>query len=295
MALLRVIVKPCAPPLRGCRATQSFYGGSTGWQRAGSPRYHLFRPLYGAWSGRRLSRRALCGSLDPRHRLLSSKYNPARTYTAEGTVGIGGMYMCIYGMDSPGGYQLVGRTLPIWNKFVKNSQFESDKPWLLRFFDQVKFHPVSEEELTAERESFRAGRSSIRISEEIFDWAAYREFLETNAGDIAERRARQAAAFRTEVAHWMQSEPAFSALSSSTASPEAEIPVGHQVSAQMHGSVWKVLVEPGERVEFKQVLLIIEAMKMEVAVLAPIAGVIKSTRCRAGQPVSAGDILAVIQ
>jgi urea carboxylase len=48
--------------------------------------------------------------IDPRHRLLSSKYNPARTFTAEGTVGIGGMYMCIYGMDSPGGYQLIGRT-----------------------------------------------------------------------------------------------------------------------------------------------------------------------------------------
>jgi allophanate hydrolase subunit 1 len=43
--------------------------------------------------------------VDPRHRLLTSKYNPARTYTAEGTVGIGGVYMCIYGMDSPGGYQ----------------------------------------------------------------------------------------------------------------------------------------------------------------------------------------------
>ena len=58
--------------------------------------------------------------IDPRHRLLTSKYNPARTFTAEGTVGIGGVYMCIYGMDSPGGYQLVGRTLPIWNKFLKN-------------------------------------------------------------------------------------------------------------------------------------------------------------------------------
>lgn len=53
------------------------------------------------------ARRARCRLL--RHRLLSSKYNPARTFTAEGTVGIGGMYMCIYGMDSPGGYQLVGR------------------------------------------------------------------------------------------------------------------------------------------------------------------------------------------
>jgi urea carboxylase len=41
--------------------------------------------------------------LDPRHRLVTTKYNPARTYTAEGEVAIGGVYMCIYGMDSPGG------------------------------------------------------------------------------------------------------------------------------------------------------------------------------------------------
>jgi urea carboxylase len=66
--------------------------------------------------------------VDPRHRLVTSKYNPARTYTAEGTVGIGGVYMCIYGMDSPGGYQLVGRTLPIWNKFGHNAQFEPGEP-----------------------------------------------------------------------------------------------------------------------------------------------------------------------
>src|SRR5690606_3198894 len=85
--------------------------------------------------------------VDPRHRLPSSKYSPARTYTAEGTVGIGGMYMCIYGMDSPGGYQLVGRTLPIWNKYLKNAQFENGEPWLLKFFDQVRFYEVSEKEL----------------------------------------------------------------------------------------------------------------------------------------------------
>ena len=54
-------------------------------------------------------------------------------------------------------------------------------------------------------------------------------------------------------------------------------------------------MEPGERVEVRQVLLIIEAMKMEVVVFAPVAGIVKSTRCKAGQPVSAGDVLVVIQ
>jgi len=65
------------------------------------------------------------------------KYNPARTFTEEGTVGLGGAYMCIYPMDSPGGYQLVGRTLPIWNTWGRVKPFTADAPWLLRIFDQV--------------------------------------------------------------------------------------------------------------------------------------------------------------
>ena len=52
--------------------------------------------------------------LDPRHRLVTTKYNPARTWTAENSVGIGGAYLCIYGMEGPGGYQFVGRTTQVW-------------------------------------------------------------------------------------------------------------------------------------------------------------------------------------
>src|SRR5690606_32602840 len=124
--------------------------------------------------------------LDPRHRLLTSKYNPARTFTAEGTVGIGGVYMCIYGMDSPGGYQLVGRTVPIWNKFLKNPVFHAGEPWLLRFFDQVRFHPVGEAELERLRDDFREGRAVVQIEEEVFDYAAYQQFLDDNADSIAQ-------------------------------------------------------------------------------------------------------------
>ena len=54
--------------------------------------------------------------LDPRHRLVTTKYNPARTWTAENSVGIGGAYLCIYGMEGPGGYQFVGRTVQVWNR-----------------------------------------------------------------------------------------------------------------------------------------------------------------------------------
>jgi hypothetical protein len=40
--------------------------------------------------------------LDPRHRMVTTKYNPARTWTPENAVGIGGAYLCIYGMEGPG-------------------------------------------------------------------------------------------------------------------------------------------------------------------------------------------------
>src|SRR5690606_28948569 len=124
------------------------------------------------------------------------------TFTAEGTVGIGGMYMCIYGMDSPGGYQLVGRTLPIWNRFVKNPQFQNGQPWLLHFFDQVRFYPVSEAELDEFRDAFREGRAEVRIEQDVFDFAEYRAFLSANASGIAEFQARQAEAFTAEVSRW---------------------------------------------------------------------------------------------
>jgi len=101
-------------------------------------------------------------------------------------------------------------------------------------------------------------------------------------------------AFEEEVAHWVQSEPVSAIAFAKQASEEA-IPAGYQVGAPMHGSVWKVLAQAGDRVEARQVLLIIEAMKMEVVVLAPVSGMVHSMRCKAGQAVSAGDILAVIR
>ncbi|MCG7389875.1 urea carboxylase [Pantoea sp. ACRSB] len=229
--------------------------------------------------------------VDPRHRLLSSKYSPARTFTAEGTVGIGGMYMCIYGMDSPGGYQLVGRTLPIWNKFLKNDQFLADEPWLLRFFDQVRFYPVSEEELTQLRDDFREGRTAIRIEETVFDFAAHQQFLTEHADSIAAFRQRQAAAFEQEVTLWAQEEESTPPSATETLVAVDEDEDAQGVCADMNGNIWKVLVQPGDTVEAGQTLIIVEAMKMELAIVAPQAGTVKRIACQAGRPVSPGDTL----
>jgi len=142
--------------------------------------------------------------LDPRHRLVTTKYNPARTWTAENSVGIGGAYMCIYGMEGPGGYQFVGRTTQVWNHRHPASAagFEPGTPWLLRFFDRINCYPVSAAELLDLRADMAAGRGQVDITEGEFSLAGYRDFLTTEAAGIAEFRAQQSEAFAAERAAW---------------------------------------------------------------------------------------------
>lgn len=230
--------------------------------------------------------------IDPRHRLLSSKYNPARTFTAEGTVGIGGMYMCIYGMDSPGGYQLVGRTVPIWNKFKKNKQF-GDQQWFLRFFDQIKYYPVSEAELDQFRADFANGVAEIKIEETEFDFAAYTQFLENEKDSIATFKAQQQQAFTTEVERWKDE---------FDAPVEIEMCVDNTdysdylpLNASMTGNIWKIFVETGQTVKKGETIAIIEAMKMELPVYADDDGIVKAIICRAGQTVYRGEPLVYME
>ena len=95
--------------------------------------------------------------LDPRHRLVTTKYNPARTWTPSDAVGIGGKYLCVYGMESPGGYQLIGRTVPIWSGYRQHRPFDEGTPWMFRFFDRIVWEPVAPEQLREYREQARRG------------------------------------------------------------------------------------------------------------------------------------------
>lgn len=143
--------------------------------------------------------------LDPRHRLVTTKYNPARTWTPENAVGIGGAYLCIYGMEGPGGYQFVGRTTQVWNHSAAYSggPFEEGTPWLLRFFDRISWYPVEPEELMDLRADLAAGRGGgVQITEGEFSLAEHENFLDTNADSIAEFRATQAVAFGAERDAW---------------------------------------------------------------------------------------------
>ncbi|KQV57412.1 MULTISPECIES: urea carboxylase [unclassified Caulobacter] len=239
--------------------------------------------------------------VDPRHRLVTTKYNPARTWTPPNVVGIGGAYMCIYGMEGPGGYQLFGRTIQVWNTWRQTEAFTDGKPWLLRFFDQIRFFPVSADELVEWRRDFPLGRRQIRIEEETFRLSDYRKMLADNADSIDAFQATRQAAFDAERADWeAKGEFARVEALSSVADDVSEAvalvaPDGSDlIEAPLGGSVWKVLVEPGHRVAAGAVIAVIEAMKAECDVNSPTAGVVTVVYAQPGQAIAAGAPIVAI-
>lgn len=234
--------------------------------------------------------------VDPRHRLVTTKYNPARTWTPDNVVGIGGAYLCIYGMEGPGGYQLFGRTCQVWNRYRVTKDFAAGKPWLLRFFDQIKFYPVSAEELLQFREDFIQGKVELRVEEGVFRLREYRAFLQSVAPEIAAAKGRQQTAFEEERERWAAQkllEPEASEVAE--AAPEQEFPAGTElVPCGIAANVWKVLVQPGERIAVDQPIIVLESMKMEISVVSPCAGEVVACLAAEGQMVQAGQNLFAI-
>ncbi|MFT4046370.1 MAG: 5-oxoprolinase/urea amidolyase family protein [Solimonas sp.] len=233
--------------------------------------------------------------VDPRHRLVTTKYNPARTWTPPNVVGIGGAYMCIYGMEGPGGYQLFGRTIQVWNTYRQTDAFVDGKPWLLRFFDQIRFFPVSAEELAEWRRDFPLGRRTIHVEHTRFCVSEYRAMLAREAESIAAFQQRRQAAFEAERANWARDgeldRVASLVEAAEDAGPAATVAVpdgADLIEAPFGGSVWKLLVAAGDRVQAGDTIAVIEAMKMEFPVQSPDAGTIAALYLREKQAVQPG-------
>jgi urea carboxylase len=233
--------------------------------------------------------------IDPRHRLVTTKYNPARTWTAENSVGIGGSYLCVYGMEGPGGYQFVGRTLQMWNRYRQTKEFQ--QPWLLRFFDQIRFYEVSHDELQQIRHDFPQGRYPLRIEQSEFSLAEYQQSLLSNQAEIEQFKQQRNAAFEQELAHWHATgqfnyEAREQQVSDTVVSwPEESIAVDSPVS----GSVWQTVLSVGDSVKAGDTLLILESMKMEITVQAPCDSVISHLLFDAGNRVDAGQALVILE
>jgi urea carboxylase len=234
--------------------------------------------------------------LDPRHRLVTTKYNPARTWTPENAVGIGGAYMCVYGMEGPGGYQFVGRTIQMWNRW---NRFAGGNPWLLQFFDQIRFYEVSAEELLQMRADFPRGKFELKIEEQTFSLKAYNQFLRQEANSIHAFKTKQQAAFEAERERWITNGQANYSQENEAESVNEnvlDVPDGHAVvSSHVAGNLWQIKVKEGDFVDAGDVLVIVESMKMEIAVTAPCSGKVSQLACRESSAVTAGQALLLLE
>ena len=235
--------------------------------------------------------------VDPRHRLVTTKYNPARTWTPQNAVGIGGAYLCIYGMEGPGGYQFVGRTVQVWSTHRQRGAFEPGVPWLLRQFDRIRWYPVSADELLDLRADQAAGRLELEIHDGTFGLAEHERFLADHADSIAAFRARQATAFEAERLRWVASGEFERAERAAPVAPaEHVVPPGcAAVEAQFAANVFRVDVAAGSRVSAGQPLVAVEAMKMEAQVTAPYDAEVVEVLARPGVQVGAGTPLVILR
>ncbi|QEU62763.1 Dur1,2 [Kluyveromyces lactis] len=234
--------------------------------------------------------------LDPRHRYLGTKYNPSRTYTARGVVGIGGMYMCIYNAEgSPGGYQLVGRTITAWDKLVIGDH-PIDHPWLLTPFDQVEFYPVTEEELEVIIEDNDNGKFKIDVEESIFDHKEYLAWVNENIDSIVAFQEAQGGEKADEFARLIQVANAELKKSGDDKPQDVEeYPEDAELLySEYTGRFWKPVAAVGDHVEAGDGVIIIEAMKTEMVVGATKSGKVYKILHKNGDMVEAGDLVAVI-
>jgi len=112
-------------------------------------------------------------ALDPRCVITAPKYNPPRTWTPQGTVGMGGASTAIYPVATPGGYQIFARTpVPIWDTEKRFPVFH-DSIVLFRAGDRVKFVPIGKEE-------FEFVEAKVKEGTYIYNVVEYQKFSVRN-------------------------------------------------------------------------------------------------------------------
>ncbi|KAF9025777.1 hypothetical protein BDZ89DRAFT_1092541 [Hymenopellis radicata] len=246
-----------------------------------------------------------CPFLIPVHRsrarLVAQKMNPSRTYTPRGAVGIAGLVAAIYPVESPGGYQLFGRTLPTWDAWGKGPDFDAHKPWLLEAFDQVVFEPISETRYEELEQAFDSGRYEFKIEPTVFSMKHYLDFISSVEKDVSGFKTRQKAAVIREEAREAELLKLWRIRKPAPRTRHKSRETSYSVSAILAGSVSKLNVAIGDIIEHSdQPIVVLEAMKTEIAIAARESNVGRRVsgfghNVSVGQEVQAGDRLVYLE
>ena len=186
----------------------------------------------------------------------------------------------------------------MWNPLRETDVFKKGKPWLLNFFDRLKFYPCSADEILQYRDDFLRGKFKIEIEETTFNLGEYKKYLESIKESAAKFKAHQEASFEAERQRWIeQGLDHFVSETEETNVHEDEVLPDdcETINATIPGSVWKVLVNENDEVKKGQQIAVLESMKMEFPVEAKFDGIIKKVYVKSSQQVDAGQMIAAIK
>jgi urea carboxylase len=244
-------------------------------------------------------------NIDPRSRFLTSKYNPARTSTPQGAIGSGGVSQSIYSVESPGGYMIWGMTLPnwYWDTF---SRIHSN-PWPLENFDQVVYYEVNEKELSDLNTKFLTKRLNFEPEENEFDFAEYSKFLKSIEAETIIKQdnkkvelAKLADEEEKDQKLWNKEKEEAKA-SKSSSNDLLNNPNAMKIIATLPANVFKFIFGKNDIVSTADVLVILEAMKMEIPIRINDKKANADSKYRIlenivdeGDVVNPGDIISIV-
>lgn len=128
--------------------------------------------------------------LNPASAITCPKYNPARTWTPEGAVDLADYCSTIFGVESSGGCQLIGRTVPIFQAYSTHEQFK-DNPALFRPTDIIRFYETSEEYIDNIYGLVAEGNWNYKITPRTLSISSWLEQYESKEREAAELREKQ--------------------------------------------------------------------------------------------------------
>ena len=271
----------------------------------------------------------LCLPVDPRKRIYCPKMNPSRVFTPEGQVSWGGACMALYNVESPGGYQLTGLTIPGVDILGSKQGYLLSRPWLFEDFDQLTFHEIPEQEYEEQLAIFHSGRYEYRVENTIFDMEEHNRLLQETREEVKEIRKKQAEAqmkmaeLEAELmAKWdkektegkipmdkveallngkfinaLDLSPLLARSRAKQCYPNLD-PSISKVSSPLNANVWKITASEGDVVEANQVVTILEAMKLEIAVRTEedvAGGKVEKLLVRPNDVVKAGDPILLVR
>jgi biotin carboxyl carrier protein len=183
---------------------------------------------------------------------------------------------------------MTGLTLPCFDLLGFKAGFSAEKPWLYEDFDQLTFYEVSEETLEKEIAKFKSGTYRFEWEDVLFDMAEHNKLLASTKEEVQAMKTRQEQAQaemaireKQSVEKWKSerakdgvshnvlqnllsgkiSTPCYKIYANGLVDPNMET-----MQAPLDANVWKVLVHKGDILSAGQVVVILEAMKLEINV-----------------------------